>query len=210
MTEREWLEGTDPQALLAWLGGRAGERTLRLFACACVRRHWHRLPDDRSRHAVELAERYADGQATLDELNAAWSAAGEAFDDSPGFAEEAAWGCADVVNQFHTAWELILLGLRDEGAATEDERRAQSDLLRDLIGNPFRPASVGPYLAWNEGLVVKLAQGIHAEQAFDRLPILADALEESGCTDRAILGHCRGPGPHARGCWLVDLCRGKP
>jgi hypothetical protein len=82
--------------------------------------------------------------------------------------------------------------------------------LRDIVGNPFRPVSVAPaLLTWNDGLIVKLAQGIDAEQAFDRLPILADALEEAGCADADILGHLRGPGPHTRGCWVVDWVLGK-
>jgi hypothetical protein len=55
----------------------------------------------------------------------------------------------------------------------------------------------------------KVGESIYADRAFDRLPILADALEEAGCTDADILAHCRGPGPHARGCWVVDLILGK-
>jgi hypothetical protein len=62
---------------------------------------------------------------------------------------------------------------------------------------------------WNESTVTELAQAIYTDRAFDRLPILADALEEAGCTDAAILEHCRGPGPHVRGCWVVDLLLGK-
>jgi hypothetical protein len=54
-----------------------------------------------------------------------------------------------------------------------------------------------------------MAQAIYNERGFDRLPILGDALEDAGCTDRDILDHCRGPGPHVRGCWAVDLLLGK-
>ncbi len=54
-----------------------------------------------------------------------------------------------------------------------------------------------------------LARSIYDDRAFDRLPVLADALEDAGCTDAAILDHCRGPGPHVRGCWVVDLILGK-
>jgi hypothetical protein len=74
---------------------------------------------------------------------------------------------------------------------------------RDIFGNPFRTGAVDP--AWLTATVVALAQGIYADRAFERLPILADALEEAGCDDAQLLGHCRGRGPHVRGCWAVDL-----
>jgi hypothetical protein len=90
-------------------------------------------------------------------------------------------------------------------ADSNEERRAQCDLLRDVFGYPFRPASLDPaLLAWRGGLAVAIAAEVYEERAFDRLPILADALEEAGCTDREVLLHCRGPAPHARGCWVVD------
>ncbi len=86
----------------------------------------------------------------------------------------------------------------------------RADILRELLGNQYRPVAVSPsWHAWNGGTVVKLAQAIYDERAFDRLPILADALEEAGCDIADILGHCRGPGPHVRGCWVVDLLLGK-
>lgn len=83
-------------------------------------------------------------------------------------------------------------------------------LLRDIFGNPFRSPSVDPsWLAWNDAVLPKLAGVIYDERAFDRLPILADALEEAGCTNADILNHCRQPGEHVRGCWVIDLLRGK-
>jgi hypothetical protein len=87
---------------------------------------------------------------------------------------------------------------------------AQCGLLRDIFGNPFRPLTAPPGgLPWNAGVVPKLAQAIYDERAFDRLPILADALEEAGCDDRDILAHCRGGSEHVHGCWVVDLSLGK-
>ena len=82
--------------------------------------------------------------------------------------------------------------------------------LRDIFGNPFRPVSLDPtWLNWHDGTIRKLAQSIYDERAFDHLPILADALEEAGCIDSDILAHCRHPGEHVRGCWIVDLILGK-
>ena len=79
--------------------------------------------------------------------------------------------------------------------------------LRDSFGNPFRPVTIDQ--AWLTPNVAALARKIYDDRAFDRLPGLADALEETGCTDADILAHCRGPGPHVRGCWVVDLLLGK-
>jgi hypothetical protein len=97
----------------------------------------------------------------------------------------------------------------DEAVCNEEDRR-QGILLHDVFGNPFRPAPLDPsWLAWKGGVIRKLAQAIYDDRAFARLPVLADALEDAGCTDAAILGHCRGPGEHVRGCWVVDLLLGK-
>src|SRR5262249_41754072 len=104
--------------------------------------------------------------------------------------------------------------------ATEDERRRYgperqhlSHLLRCILGNPFRPVALNAtWLAWSKGLVHRLASTAYEERsmpdgALDMacLAVLGDALEEAGCNEEQILSHCRGPGPHARGCWVVDL-----
>jgi hypothetical protein len=87
------------------------------------------------------------------------------------------------------------------------ERGEQASLLRDIAGNPFRPVTISP--TWQTANVVAIAQAIYDERGFDRLPILADALEDAGCTNVEILEHCRAGGEHVRGCWVVDLLLGK-
>jgi hypothetical protein len=89
-----------------------------------------------------------------------------------------------------------------------DARRRAAALVRCVFGNPFRPARVSP--RWRTSDVLALARAIYDERAFDRLPILADALEDARCGDPDILSHCRGDGPHARGCWAVDALLGSP
>ena len=86
-------------------------------------------------------------------------------------------------------------------------KSAQLALLRCAVGNPFRPVAIDPQ--WLTSTVVALAEGIYADRAFDRLPILADALQDAGCGNEDVLTHCRDAGPHARGCWVVDLLLGK-
>jgi hypothetical protein len=83
-------------------------------------------------------------------------------------------------------------------------------VLHELFGNPFRPVVLDPRcLAWNDRCVERVAHRIYDERRFTDLPILADALEDAGCDIADILAHCRGPGPHLRGCWVVDLLLGK-
>src|SRR5262249_51106589 len=103
--------------------------------------------------------------------------------------------------------------LHSDRSAKDWSRRLQADsrrLLHCVFANPFsRIASHPAWLTWNDGTVHKLAQTVYDDRRFDLLPILADALEEAGCDNADILAHCRGPGPHVRGCWVVDLLLGK-
>jgi hypothetical protein len=88
------------------------------------------------------------------------------------------------------------------------EQAAQCDLVRDVLGNPFKPVALDP--SWLTSDVVALARGIYADRAFDRMPILADALQDAGCANDDILNHCRDTAQvHARGCWVVDLLLGQ-
>lgn len=80
-------------------------------------------------------------------------------------------------------------------------------ILHDIFGSPFRPTAFSP--EWHTSTVLALAQGMYASRDFAAMPILADALQDAGCDDADILGHCRGPGPHVRGCWVVDQVLGK-
>jgi hypothetical protein len=107
---------------------------------------------------------------------------------------------------------------RDSEAAEQDERAAQAALFRCIYGNPFRspPPLDGSVLAWNDSYVRRLAEGVYEDRQLPegtldlaRLGVLADALEEAGCTDHGPLGHLRGPGPHVRGCWALDLILAK-
>jgi hypothetical protein len=87
------------------------------------------------------------------------------------------------------------------------EVAAQAALLRCIFSNPFRHVTVEP--EWLFPNVTTFAHTIYDERAFDQMPELTVALEAAGCTNDDVLGHCRGPGKHARGCWVVDLLLGK-
>jgi hypothetical protein len=87
------------------------------------------------------------------------------------------------------------------------ELAMQACFLRDIFGNPFRPVTIAE--DWLTPTVLALAQGNSEDSAFDRLPILADALEDAGCNNAEVLHHCRGPGPHVKGCWVIDALLSK-
>jgi hypothetical protein len=196
MTEAEWLACEDPTPMLELVSGTAGGRKLRLFGVACSRRAWGRL-DDLGRAAVEVAEGHADGRAGSDALRAARLACRTGGVGS-------AWYAA-ATRPAVAARNAALSAAT--GPAPGAERVAQAGLLRDILGNPFRPVKLDP--AWLTSDVVTLARGIYEDRAFDRMPILADALQDAGCDNEDVLNHCRGPGPHVRGCWVVDLVLGE-
>lgn len=210
MTEAEWLSSTDPAPLLEYVRANASDRKLRLWACACVRRIERLIPDALGHKALAVVERYVDGLADERELRMiadAFYPCGQynATYDHPATRAAHCPLYRETVGQ--AATYAVRARKQGERAA---ECAAQATLLRDVFGNPFRPAAIDVRCrAWNGGIVVKLAQAIYDERAFDRLPILADALEDAGCTDVEILGHCRGSGEHVRGCWVVDLLVGK-
>jgi hypothetical protein len=208
--------------MLAFLGGQASERKLRLFACACCRRLWGEFLADECRQAVEVAERFADGRATEEQLRQAHRLTGRAKDAFRWRAHAAPFaatqhplrlqeGEAGPASYAWLASTLHTASLRPNGSEVSGEGQAQADLLRCIFGNAFHPLPpVNPArVAWEGGTVPKLAEAIYDERAFDRLPVLADALEEAGCDAAELLAHLRGPGPHARGCWAIDLLLGK-
>jgi len=215
MTEVEWLACTHPMPMLEHLRGRASDRKLRLFAVACCRSIWHLLSDDRCRESVEMAERSVDHQTAESLLEKALAMANDVLEEAllrtepfHGYCSAcaAASSAALPVVGFDEACRVVAdaLDAIDDRLA---EGRRQAALLRDIFGNPFRLATFD--LVWRTATAASLAEAIYTDRAFDRLPILADALEDAGCTDRAVLDHCRQPGEHVRGCWVVDLILSK-
>jgi hypothetical protein len=128
---------------------------------------------------------------------------------------DAVSGATATESRLVARWSLVWSGRRRAHgpslvATDSQERKAQCDILRDVMGNPFRPVTIDArWLAWSHGAAASLVQSIRTEGVFSELPVLADALEEAGCTDPHILEHLRGPGPHVRGCWALDSLRGK-
>lgn len=209
MTEADWLRCTYPREMLTHLGRDPVDRKYRLFACACLRRCLDDFASDELLNAVESAERFAQGETDV-------LPPPDAFDFAPELAHSPAYThlleavyvvlnpqllspylAAVAAEQVMAAFEVGGFGF----SATE-ERGLKCDLLRDIVGNPFRPVAFDP--AWRSANVRALAAAIYVDSGYDRLPILADALEEAGCTRPDVLEHCREPAEHVRGCWVID------
>ncbi len=209
MTEEEWLSGTDPRPMLGFLRGKVSDRKLRLFACACCHRFFQdRITDARTRECLAGVEAYADGCITKEELIRLRRKANQVRGNPKAHeAVQAVWFCSLHWTRIAAEHFMRIRGSRAS-------RKVQRLLLQDVFGNPFR--RVIPNSVRGTSRVVSLAQAAYADRVLpantldaDRLAVLADALEDAGCTDAAILEHLRGPGPHVRGCWCVDLLLGK-
>ncbi len=218
---------TERQAIRRLLEGKIIPRKLALFACACCREIWQVVTDVRSRTAVEVAEQNIDDLVDDEQLGTATQAAHaarNAIEHKRGddrakthIRRTAANACyeaagaglssrifaSSVASAAHESADVAAwIGL---AATVSDARAKQAQILRCLVGNPFRPFAIEPaLLAWRDGTITKLAQAIYDDRSFDGLPVLADALEEAGCLDANMLAHCRLPGKHFRGCWVLD------
>ncbi len=209
MTEAEWLERLHPAPMLSFVRGTISDRKLRLFSCACCRRVFHLMPDNRSRLALNVAERVADGLAGASEWEKAigvlrgvphdhtqWTLAHDAF-----IAAER--GASYTASAVHSATKPLR-----RYQARRDEQAIQAALLRDIFGNPFRPVTFSP--EWRTDTALALARQMYESREFSAMPILADAIQDAGCDSDDILAHCRdASATHVRGCWVVDLVLGK-
>jgi hypothetical protein len=215
MSEEEWLAAGDPATLVNAMRGKR-DRKLRLLFCACARTVWDMLDQPLYRTAVEIGERLADGLADPAEVAAVRDdlCPGPHF-TGPAVGQAAYWAVADGFPVW-VLWNIAdLHAARAAGQARRAGRsslprgafrrfrRDLADLGREVLGNPFRPFTFDPQ--WRTADVVGLARGIYEDRAFDRLPLLADALMDAGCAEEQLLAHCRSDGPHVRGCWVVDL-----
>jgi hypothetical protein len=225
MSEAEWFASTDPRALARFIHGRVNRLRFREMAGRWIEMCGERRWADR----VQLFARYslwlqggishprADDTTSLAVLDAGASySAGEyetnaaidrlVWDDDPVSAAALA-GAATIdlrsrIQAPHGTAEIHAAQSRKD----ETERQFCTEF-RDIAGNPFRRVAWQP--EWCSETAVALARGIEAERAIDRMPILADALEEAGCGEPQVLQHCRHEPVHVRGCWVIDIVLGR-
>jgi hypothetical protein len=218
-----WNTSTDPDRMLSAAAEHLSDRKLLLFGCACARRVWGLLPEF-VRSVLPQVEAAAEVKGQRRRRQALREALAGSVSPIAGWMVpmlQSQLYLSEIVRHAtgilrYREWAIDLTP--DELAATEylnpllnlSPRRdhpEQAALLRCVAGYPFDPPAIDP--AWRTSDAVALAAGIYTEEAFDRLPILADALMDAGCSDERILSHLRSAGPHVRGCWVVDLVLGK-
>jgi hypothetical protein len=236
MTEAEWITTKLPLYMLREYPARWSERKARLFWCACLRRVWNLVTDERTRRLMRLMENLPDDaegslrpeiEAVRRHLTSDSQGAPRHPDWIPYHADY--WKLGVFVQPppdplvalargavEHAIDDAVRRAPPDMGLAAgfqlrEDTEAAekvwQCALIREIFGNPFRPVDVSPWLTSD---VLALARGIYDDNAFDRMPILADALQDAGCGDVNVLDHCRDATQlHVRGCWVVDSLLGK-
>jgi hypothetical protein len=238
MTEEEWISSGDAKWMLHSLRGQASERRLRSFMVACTQPIWAKILATYGKAAFALQAQWAEWpevvaengylQRLMDFLGASPIVESDGVTSAYSVnALDGGWVIALAVlpNQISlidsnsgrivggrigAGWDML-----DRAAQCCDVIRAidrgvgsaPAAFLRDIFGNPFRPVAFDP--RWRTGDAVGLARAIYEDRAFERLPLLADALMDAGCADEQVLGHCRSEGPHVRGCWVVDLVLGK-
>ncbi len=228
MTEAEWLAATDPSPMLGFLNGTASDRKLRLLTVAASQHIRHLLPK-RASVAAGVLELYADGLISTAKYREAWSDAdiesrmcAQDPPDATTYAVESvlisdpptttsveyalstatfAFGCAAAENVAEQDYDSVVESGRLRAA------NEHCCFIRCVFGNPFR--SVAVQSSWLTSTVLELARQMYESRDFSPMPILADALQDAGCDSDDILNHCRGAGPHVRGCWVVDLILGK-
>lgn len=215
MTEAEWLAGSTPEELLDIVEG-LGEDSIRkdrLLLAGCCRRVVSLMTHPHSRRAVEMVELAADESVSEEECGKALERARQLvgrrrIPKTAAFSAARAAACG-----IESLREAACAAATAAGRASaspggfQQEQQAQVALIRDIYGNPFRPVAADP--SWRTSTVDSLARQMYESRDFSPMPILADALQDAGCENPDVLDHCRGPGPHARGCWVVDLLLGK-
>jgi len=217
MNEIEWLKSSDPLELIRYLDSKSRVRKHLLYGCAECRRKWDHFSGDAvSIQNLELAERYADGEVEASELRNAKDAmyygyvkGGSSITmflleiDSISPVEAVV---SSILEEL-TNWALDNVGEDKTPEVIKEEELLQVQLVHDVFGNPFRKVKLNRKTLSSQA--ISIATAIYDDRAFNRLPILADALQESGVDNEDILNHLRSHGPHVRGCWALDLVLGK-
>lgn len=227
MSEQEWDEETDASTKLEFLPGEISERKLMMFAATCCKRMGSLVTDHRLLAGIECVQRLPEGNIQPSELQHIISGVWEYYHSQLArqFDDPACGAVIEALERDSQHWPVAhhwvaavsshvkcaivdpLIQRGEDESAWAEEQREQCLIVSDIFGNPFRPVSLDQ--SWRTSTIQAIAKQMYDSHDFSPMPILADALQDSGCENEDILSHCRGDGPHVRGCWVVDLILGK-
>ena len=237
MTESEWLLSRDAQKLTKFLPQPLSRRKCLLAVCGYGRRIETHIPYPSIVSQLAITEEAADGTCTVDNSAVAvpdklGRLTPRPTMNTPEYSISISllysFTFASLVKPYigtgtyqNLRTAVTNIASPDSGNFSNDlathtatwlefyksQEISQADIIRDIFGNPFHPTPLNP--SWLTSTVIALANGIYDEKAFDRMPILADALMDGDCDSEEILNHCRQPGEHVRGCWVIDLLLSK-
>ncbi len=236
MTEAEWLTSEDPEALISLPPAQRTTRKCRHLGAAYCRLLWPLMvKDELLRRGLEAVEAELDLERDQNEPDAEELAfrrrlglieEREGAEGDPGLGEP--WEELAAARRDRTigatrfrrdaaqvllAWDdpemvaAILFDCFKSWGVSVGLFGQVANARREIFGNPFRPVTFSP--DWRTSTVVARAQQMYESRDFGAVPVLATALQDAGCDSADVLDHCRGPGPHVRGCWVVDLVLGK-
>jgi hypothetical protein len=213
-TEARWFASNSPASLLYTVKQKKllKPRKAMLFACGCYRLVWDKIGLKGVREVIEKAEARADKQITQNELRTYRYTRGNPAQGSSDEYLQLSLGSLVTPKMLpmHIAW-LVRAAFEPsmwQHANKWEECKPQADLVREIFGNPFKPVTFAK--AWRTDTVLTLAHTMYESREFSAMPILADALQDAGCENEAVLAHCRDAKQvHVRGCWVVDLVLGK-
>lgn len=215
MTEDEWLTGNGTWSMLGEVLAGASDRKLRLTALSSCERGKPHI-EDWYHYLIPLAESFVEGLIDRNQLAVARSECDlrTDFEDREAFVlllsddlREHVQMIVDALDHWIGRCKAPEETPDAEAVSIDEQEKVSAHTIRDIFGNPFRPVGFDP--AWRTEHAVGIAAKMYDERDFRAMSILADALEEAGCNNADILSHCREPGVHVRGCWVVDLVLGK-
>lgn len=230
MNEAGWLACANAEVMLEVFGGVFGpmrlDRRLRRFAVECCRRVRHLITEEVFLQVADAGEAFADDPRNdKDTIKAMARMSAEGWRRLrryEGSADPRSYHAAKaaVATCAPTDWQAAFNAMRaaaraantvDAESSDAGELRHQATILRCVFGNPCRPVAFDPgWRTWHSDLPVTMARRMYESRDFADMPVLADALEEAGCTNQEMLSHCRQEGvDHVRGCWVLDAILGK-
>jgi hypothetical protein len=209
-------DAREPGTILRAVGRKASARKVALFSIACCRRVSSRIANGKLITVLEALEDVIDGRAPKHNIatmrqdaqaDLKWAQEKRGLSEAELFERYLISACLGEIGKLRGALSLANWCVQIANLCPSDgppEQEEQAHLARDVFSAVWCASPIP-----SNAVAARMAEAAYVTSDFQNLPILADALEEAGCNRAEVLDHCRTPGTHVRGCWVVDLVLGK-